>query len=291
MLKLRVQNLRVRLFLAIILTFLCCSFSFAQTNALIKRTTYKKENIDFGAGGTLTIVGAPAGDISIEGWQKNQVEISAEIEVQAETEADLAELARLDGFITDNDFDHVRIISVGTHDKDYLKQNTKKFPKRLLGMPFKIDYKIKVPAYCDLEINGGRGDFNLSDVQGSLVIRFLETDAKMNLTGGNVDATFGGGNVEMNIPTRSWRGRGLDIQLAAGNLNVYLQPVFNGDIDASILRMGKIENAIDTLKPRDRATFTEKSVAARTGAGGANLSFTVGDGTLKMQNLELKSQN
>ena len=259
--------------------------AFAQETAkLIKRTTYKNENIDFGAGGTVTIVGAPAGGISVEGWQKNQIEISAEIEVQAETEADLAELARIDGFVIDNDFGHLRILSVGTHDKDYLKRTAKKFPKRLLGLPFKIDYKIKVPFYCDLEIDGGRGDFNLSNVRGAMQIKFLESNAKMNLTGGNVIATFGGGNVEINVPARSWRGRSLDIQLASGNLDVYLQTNLNSDINASILRTGKIENLIDSLKPRDHATFSEKSVTARNGTGGASLSFTVGDGTIKMRN-------
>lgn len=283
--KLKSRKICVYLCLSVISIFFFSFAAFAQeTKTLIKSTTYKNENIDFGAGGTLTIVGAPVGSVSVEGWQKNQIEISADIEVQAENEADLAELSKVDGFVIDDDFGHVRVLTVGTHDKDYLKRTAKKFPKRLLGLPFKIDYKIKVPVYCDLEINGGRGDFNLSNIQGAIEIKFLESNAKMNLTGGNVIATFGGGNVEINIPTRSWRGRSLDIQLAKGDLSVYLQPNFNGDVNASILRTGKIENSIDSLKPRNRATFTEKSVTARGGTGGANLSFTVGDGTIKMQN-------
>jgi hypothetical protein len=36
------------------------------------------------------------------------------------------------------------------------------------------------------------------------------------------------------------------------------------------------------LKPRERTKFTEKSMAAKAGSGGAALSFTVGDGTLKL---------
>lgn len=278
------------LFLSVVALVSLLSFQTpAQTKPLIKRTTYKTEKIDFGAGGTFTLVGAPAGSITVEGWQQNQIEISAEIEVQAETEEDLAELARIDGFLIDNDSGHVRIISVGTHDKDYLKKTAKKFPKRLLGLPFKIDYHIKVPAYCDLEINGGRGDFNLSNVEGGMQINFLESNAKINLTGGDLNATFGKGSVEIHIPTRSWRGRGVDIQLASGDLNIYLQPNFSADVDASILRTGKIDNAIDSLKPRKSGVkFTEKSIAARNGAGGANFNFTVGDGTIKMSVEETK---
>ena len=32
-------------------------------------------------------------------------------------------------------------------------------------MPFRIDYKIKVPVYADLEITGGNGDFKLSQLK------------------------------------------------------------------------------------------------------------------------------
>lgn len=297
--KFQFLKLNYRLFLPLFSILFSSFFStFAQqptapvaTAPLLKRTTYKTEKVDFGAGGTLTLVGAPVGSITIEGWQKNEVEISAETEVQAATEADLAVLAQLDGFIIDDDMGHIRVRSVGTHDKDYLKKAAKKLPKNLLSLPFKIDYHIKVPMYCDLEINGGRGDFSLANIQGSMKINFLESNAKINLIGGDVDATFGAGSVEMNIPIRSWRGRGLDVQVASGDLNVYLQPNFSADIKASILRTGKIENSIESLKPRDRTTFTDKLMTARNGAGGANLSFTVGDGTVKMTTETLKSQN
>jgi hypothetical protein len=40
------------------------------------------------------------------------------------------------------------------------------------------------------------------------------------------------------------------------------------------------------LKPRVRPKFTEKSMAAKAGNGGAPLSFTVGDGTLKLTETE-----
>lgn len=46
---------------------------FAQDTNLLKRTIYKNETIEFGAGGTVSIIGAPNGSIEIEGWQKNEV--------------------------------------------------------------------------------------------------------------------------------------------------------------------------------------------------------------------------
>jgi hypothetical protein len=266
--------------------------SFAQTKPLIKRTTYKSEKIEFGAGGTVSVIGAPVGSIEIEGWQKNEVEISAEIRMEAESEADLAQLAAVNGFILDESANHLRIISVGTHDKRYVRQAAKNFPKKLIGMPYRIDFQIKVPAYCDLNIDGGRGDLNLSAVEGAISVKYLESNARLKLIGGAVSAIFGSGAVDVTIANPSWRGRSAEIQIASGTLNVQLPPNLNAEVNASVLRAGKIENGYEFLKPRARTKFSEKTMLAKAGSGGATLIFTVGDGNLKIsQTVIRQAQN
>lgn len=267
--------------------FVFSAICFAQTSQLIKRTSYKTDSIEFGAGGTISVTGAPNGSISIEGWNKNEIEVTAEIEMQAASEADLAQLTTVNSFVIDQGFNTTRIVSVGTFDKDYMKRTAKKFPKNLLGLPFKIDYKIKVPRYCDLNINGGIGDFTLSGVDGEIFVKYVNSNAKINLIGGSLQATFGEGTVDVTIPTRSWRGRFADIQLAAGTMNVQLPLSFNAEIDAAVLRSGQIENSFNELKPKTRnAQFTEKSISAKAGNGGVPLKFTVGDGTLKISEVK-----
>jgi len=257
---------------------------FAQTGGqLLKKTTYKTDSIEFGPGGTISVTGAPKGSISIESWNKPEIEVSAEVEIQAPTEADLALLAAVNTFVIDQGFNHTRIISVGTFDKDYMKQNAKKFPKALMGMPFKVDFKIKVPRYCDLNITGGDGDFSLSGVDGEVFVKYLNSNAKINMIGGSLQATFGGGSVDLTIPTRSWRGRFADIQLATGTMSVQLPLSFNAEVEASVLRTGQVENTFAELKPKSKnVQFTEKAISAKAGTGGVPLKFTVGDGVLKI---------
>jgi hypothetical protein len=285
------KNQKILKLLAFAFVFATFSInSFAQTAPqFIKRTTYKSDSLELGAGGTVSIIGAPNGSIEIEGWDKNEIEIAAEIEVQGATESDLSKLAEVNGFVLDDSFGHVRIISVGTHDKDYMKRTAKNFPKNLLGLPFRIDYKIKLPRYCDLNIDGGNGDLLIGNVDGSMKIKYLNSNAVFNLVGGAINATIGGGSVDVTIPTRGWRGRSADIQLASGTMNVRLPISFNAQIDASILRTGQIENTFAALKPRTRVKFTEKSISAKAGTGGVPLNFTVGDGMLKIS--ELKKVN
>jgi DUF4097 and DUF4098 domain-containing protein YvlB len=273
------QKLFPALFCAALTLFFVLN-SAAQTQPLLKRVNSKTETADFGAGGTVTIAGAPAGSITVEGWQKNQVEITAEIEIQAGSENDLATLSAVSGYVFEVTMGHATITSVAP-DKKSLKLKDKKFNKALLTMPFRIDYHIKVPRFSDLEINGGDGDLAISGVDGGIQVKFLKTNARLELVGGSVNATFGGGTVGVVIPARSWRGRSADIQLAAGTMNVQLPVSLNADIDASILRTGKIETSYTEFRQRERTVpFTEKSIVAKAGSGGVPLKFTVGDGTL-----------
>ena len=284
------RKFRFKWFLCAALTVVFAGQAQAQTAPLLKRTAYKTERINFGAGGTFSIVGAPNGSITIEGWQKNEIEITAEVEVQAANETDLATLAAVNTFRIDNDFGHVRVDSVGTHIKDYMKPIAKKFPKNLYNMPFRIDYRIKVPVYCDLEIDGGRGDFNLSGVDGAIRVNVLESNVRMNLVGGILTATVGSGSVDVTIPTRGWRGRSVDIQIAAGNIDAFFAQNLNANVNAAVLRTGRIENNYALLKPVERTRFTEKSITAKSGSGGAALSFTVGDGVIKLAAIEKQIQ-
>jgi hypothetical protein len=249
----------------------------------LKRTTSRREVRRFAYGSSLTIIGAPAGSITIEAWPKSEVEINADIELLANSEEELALLATVNSFTIDEDANHLRILTTGTHDKTFMRRVAKKFPKTLLNLPWKIDYRIRVPANCDLEIDAGRGAFNLSGVEGLISLKALESDATLELTGGAVMATVGGGSVKVNLATRSWRGSGANIQLAVGDLTVELPAGFNADINAEVLRSGQIENSYTALVPQERTTFTTRYLRGRAGNGGATLSFKVTDGTLRIK--------
>ena len=260
---------------------LAAATAFPQTGPLLKRTTYKTDHLDFGVGGTLSITGAPKGSIRIEGWAKREIEISAVIEVQADTEQNLKRLSEITTFATEESLGRTGIISLGVNDKGYLKQLDKKVPKALRAMPFRIDYVIKVPQYCDLQIDGGDGDLTISGVEGTFKLNYLKTNARIELIGGSTTATFGSGTVDLTIPSAKWRGRFADIQLADGTLNLNLPPGINAEIDANILRTGTIDNTFVGLVPRSRKiAFTERSIAAKAGVGGISLKFSVGDGKL-----------
>ena len=250
---------------------------------LIKRTTTRREVRRLGYGGSVTVYGAPEGSVTVEGWSRSEVEITAEVEQSADTEENLTRLAALNTFLLDEDLNHLRVMTVGLHDRKYAKRAARDLPKNLPSMPWKIDFHLKVPAVVDLELNAGRGALVVSGVEGALRINAGGGGAsRLTLSGGDVEATVAKGPVTVRVPSRNWRGRGMNVRVAGGDLDVELAAGFSGDVDAEVLRAGRVENGFAGLEPRERTKPTERSLQARAGAGGAPLSFTVGDGTLRI---------
>lgn len=249
------------------------------------RTITRHEAHRLPYGGTLSIVGAPAGSITVEGWNRNEIDVAAEIELHGPSNGDLDLLATVNNFAVDVDSNHVRIITTGTHDKKYMRQVARKFPKNLFGLPWKIDFRIKVPALTDIEIDAGIGPLKMSGVEGAMRVNALQSDAELTLTGGYFSGIIQRGAVAVIVPARSWHGLGMSLQLAGGTLDVALASGFSGDIDATVLRLGEIKNAYDGLAAREGTAANPRLLQGRAGSGGARLSFTVGDGTLTIKQL------
>jgi hypothetical protein len=273
-------------FLLLAILFVAPGEVFPQTVPdvqLLTRTSTRRETRRFAYGGTVTLIGAPRGSVTVEGWPRNEVELTATVELQGPTEADLNQLAQVNTFVFDEDLNHISVLTTGTHDRAFMKRAAKNFPKKLLNLPWKIDYRLRVPANTDLEINAGHGPVKLSGVEGSLRVIATESETAVTATGGVLSTTVTFGVITFTIPTRSWRGSGADIRIASGTINVDLPPGFSGDIDAEVLRTGKIVSTYEGLVAREKPGITERVVRARTGAGGPYFKFTVGDGTVNIR--------
>ena len=243
------------------------------------RTTTRHELRRLAYGSTLTIIGPPESSITIEGWQRNEVDLSAEIQLRAATEADLDLLAAVNTFVLDDDANHLRVMSTGTHDKAFMRSVAKKFPKALLGLPWRIDFRIRVPFMIDLDINAGRGPISISGVEGNVQFSAAESAATLKLTGGTVYGMIATGTVKLEVPARSWRGVGATFRVAAGDITIEIPAGFSGDFDAEVLRLGKIDASFEEMGRASRGV-DPRTLSARAGAGGAAFKLTVGDGVI-----------
>jgi hypothetical protein len=257
----------------------------AVNASLTTRTIPRHQTARMQFGGTLTFSGAPAGSVVIEGWDRSEIDITATIELQAPTAADLDLLATINTFVVDEDVNHIRIMTSGTHDRAFMKRTVKNFPKTLIGLPWKIDFHIKIPTLTDVEIDAGTGPISLSGVEGALHLNAFSSDADLTLTGGMVSVLVQTGSIKLRIPSRSWHGLGAEVRMASGKLAIELMPGFSADLNATVMRFGAIAISAPDVKPREPDSITQRSMRARAGGGGATLDFTVGDGTIEIKQL------
>lgn len=273
--------------------------SVATAPTLVRRTT-RRETRRTNFGSTLVLQGAPVGSVTIEAWSRPETEITADIELRADTEDELSQLAEVVNFALDSEGSSLRITTLGTHDRKYMRRVAgKNFPKKLLTASWRIDYVVRVPTYIDLEINIGKGAFAVSNTEGALQLSLAEGDADIAPAGGDVRATIGRGRVNLRPTGRSWRGRGIEIRLANGELTAEFPSPFNADMDARILQSGAIENtytafaALETQGgtllnnsakplPANVSTATPP-LRGRIGAGGAQFTFAVGIGNIRIK--------
>lgn len=249
---------------------------------LMTRTTTRHENYRLSYGGTVTLVGAPAGSITIEGWEKNEVDVTASIELQAPNATALDQLAMVNTFAVDVDLNHIRIMTTGTHDRVFMKRIAKNLPKALIGLPWKLDYVIKIPALTDLEVDAGNGPIRLKGVEGALRLNAVQSDAVLSLTGGEAHIIVQKGSIVFHLNSRNWHGLGAEVKLASGELNVILPTDASADLNAEVVGAGDIEIKTIKIDPSDKVGLTARAVHGRTGNGGATLSFIIGNGKIRI---------
>lgn len=275
----KISNLRLAAFFCLLLA----SSAFSQSQ-LLKKTTTKTDKLPFGAGGAVTIIGSPTGSVTVRPAKTNELSVTAEIEVQAANEADLAKLSEVTGFILDESLGRVSIVSVGSNNFPGGKKADRKALKKLANLPFRIDYTVEVPRYCDLTINGGKGDIKIEGVEGAISFKVLEGNANIDLIGGSLSATIGKGNAALSMPDRNWRGSVIDLAIASGDMTVDLPVLLSAELEVSILRTGKIDNQLTGLQPLQRkVTFTDRQISAKAGNGGVAMKFSVGDGNILLR--------
>jgi hypothetical protein len=212
--------------------------------------------------------------------------------LRADTEEELARLAEVVNFTLDQDASRLRLYTVGTHDRKYMKRTAKNFPKKLLAALWRIDYTLRVPAVTDLELYAGRGALTVTNTEGALNFNVTEGDVTLRLASGDVVGTVGRGNVILRPTMRSWRGRGIEMRLASGDFAAELPAGFNADFDARILQTGAIENTFGSPTPFELSdpnapSSSTRSLRGRFGAGGAAFRLTVGNGNIRVRQAQV----
>lgn len=244
----------------------------AQTGqTLVERSTMFERIIASGAGGELTLVGAPHGNVRVTAWRGQTISLVARVKYSAPSEKDLDTLGSIIGMVVEEAGPIVDVHTSGPHDKDTLK-SVKKFPKALTKMPWRVDYEVRVPEYTSVQIGAIDGDVEVTGVYGAVAITSIRGAVAVRNVGGFTKVTAGDGNVTLATIDKTWRGAGTDVVTARGDVVLEAPFDFGAFLDATASGGVHFVGARNTDEgPELRATI---------GRGGSRLQLAAHEGNV-----------
>jgi hypothetical protein len=209
-----------------------------------------------------------AGDIRIEGWDEESVEIVVEENIG------LPSSARFYFLGWGHPKPDVRIESSEEEIRIRTPRSDKKDDHRLFNC------HLKVPRSVNLrEIRNGEGDIQISDIYGSARISGKEGTVRVLNFSGPLEVVLQKGDVEAELLDLRTQDE-VAITVEDGDIALYLESGIGAELEAEAPE-GEVSSEFDIAE-----SLPVKSVAAKLGEGGARITLTARRGSLKIKKIE-----
>ncbi|WP_058866803.1 hypothetical protein [Chloracidobacterium thermophilum] len=247
----------------------------------------REQKMRFEYGRALKITLPPQGSLTITGSKRAELVVQATIRVEGASSAELAALAERIGFQIDTRDVRLHLMSLGPAVKNLSRKERRAVSEGLasplLRLPYRIDYKVVVPEYTDLEIAVFDGDLSLADIYGGIVFTVQRGRVVLSGVAGTVVGRLATGTVRVELNGRSWRGSGLDLQVGVGDIVLSVPRGFAADVALAASAPLDIRYPIN----RDADIPPDSPFGLRTrgrfGVGGAELQLMTARGTLRVE--------
>jgi len=203
------------------------------------------------------------GGVSVEGWDRSQVEVRAKVSANARSEARAEEIANEIAI----EMRRGRLWAEG--------------PSTGRNEGWSVSFEVMVPRDTDLEIETYNGGISVARVDGTIRFEALNGGVHLTEVAGDVEGHTTNGGLHIELAGDRWDGDGLDVETVNGGITLTVPEDFsaeletgtvNGgiDIDFPVTVRGRIGRRLTTTLgdggPRVRAFTTNGGVKIRRGS-------------------------
>jgi hypothetical protein len=170
------------------------------------------------------------GEIAVSSWDRDEIEIHAEIRIKGPSKSKAEELYEKIEFLIDQKEKYLSVEA----DLPRIRQVGFLFGNHI---SITIDYEIRVPGTTDLGLTSVNGDIDAEAVRGRFDIRTTNGSIDLRgMMGAGALKTVNGG-VKCRIVEFPKKGR-LDIKTTNGNVRLYLPEGVGGSLEAKTVNGG-----------------------------------------------------
>ena len=288
-------------------------FSFAQIFGATAEKEFKKI-IDFREGGEIYLKNVN-GNIDVESWQREEVEVIAHIKVKSGNMDDAEDFLNEVEIIIDESFDKIEI------EVDYPERRSGRDEGLGLwdlifggGRPnVSVSFGLKVPKRSNLDMNSTNGKIEIYDIEGkvgskstngSINIEMVSGDVELRTTNGSISASgvrgdtkaeTTNGKVDLkeiigNVSAKSTNGsiysqiikidavKEMNFRTTNGSVRINLPKGINADLDASTSN-GKIYSEIPVLV---KGEISKNHITGKINNGGPLIYVKTTNGDIRI---------
>jgi hypothetical protein len=205
---------------------------------------------------SLSIDGASLGGVSVTGWDRDSIHVSARIVGMARTQAG-AEQALHDVRIT-TEGGTIRA-SGGRRDDDDARQV--------------VSYDVYVPRHMDLDLRTHNGGVRVESVTGKMTLETENGGLSIEGVGGDVRAYAQNGGLNVRLTGTHWDGAGLDAQTQNGGVRLVVPENYSARLET-----GTVNGGIRTEIPITMRGNISRRISLTLGSGGAPVRATTTNG-------------
>jgi hypothetical protein len=205
---------------------------------------------------SLSIDGASLGGVSVTGWDRDSIHVSARIVGMARTQADAERALR-----------EVRITADGGTIRASGRNGDDDDSRQI------VSYDVYVPRHMDLDLRAHNGGLRVEGVTGRMSLETVNGGLSLEGAGGDVHARAQNGGLNVRLTGARWEGTGLDAETQNGGVRLVVPEGYSARLET-----GTVNGGIRTDIPITVSGNISRHFSLTLGSGGAPVRATTTNG-------------
>jgi len=199
------------------------------------------------------------GGISVEGWDRDRIELRAKVWAYASSES------RAEAMVDD-----IRIeVSNGRIQADGPDQRRRE--------SWGVSYELRVPRDTDLDLETLNGGIGITNVNGDTRFRAVNGGVHLERMAGRVEGRTTNGGLHVELDGDRWDGRGLDVRTTNGGVTLRIPEGYSADLET-----GTVNGGIDVDFPVTVQGRIGRTLNATLGDGGPPVKVATTNGGVRI---------
>ena len=212
-------------------------------------------SVTVGASRALTVDGRTNSGISVHGWDRNEIQVLAMIQTNANSEAEARDLAR--GINIQTNGGQIRADGPSTGRRE----------------SWSVSYDIYVPRQTDLTLTANNGGVSIESVTSRISAETENGGLSLNDVSGDVRGRTVNGGINAELTGDRWIGSGLDLRTSNGGVRLTIPSNYSANLET-----GTVNGSVNVDFPVTIQGRFGKEFNTTLGAGGATVRATTTNG-------------